>query len=346
MAYPIEQSIVHEGLSCVHRSASGNQLQKHHSEGEDIWFFGKFPTWSVFRSKISVRNKHDIKFRNSETWNCHEIIPPISFAWIRIWSRRPYPKVPMTRVETWVLTSEDNLASPKSATWKKKSDSLYQEQTHLKSQLWELGKRINLIYSQLDGNLNRVDFLDSNSRIQKAPIITLASNLRSKSIFAALMSRWMILGLPAHHITCKSQDSSSIHELYKPRIHLFTFRTHKILTVLMKVSQSLGRSQSNFQSCWPIHGRSSFPCKMWVIYKFKILQSPINKTKPHQSRLRIITYRANGTPKCYSEQIHKPAIFWSRWCNIPPRKQDVCDELGWLFQLLLEILALPAHFQL
>ena len=31
----------------------------------------------------------------------------------------PYPKVPITRVETWVLTSEEIFASPKSATWAK-----------------------------------------------------------------------------------------------------------------------------------------------------------------------------------------------------------------------------------
>lgn len=40
---------------------------------------------------------------------------------IRPWKDRkkkvcPYPKVPITRVETWVLTSEENLARPKSAT--------------------------------------------------------------------------------------------------------------------------------------------------------------------------------------------------------------------------------------
>lgn len=29
----------------------------------------------------------------------------------------PYPNVPMTRVETWVLLSEESFASPKSATY-------------------------------------------------------------------------------------------------------------------------------------------------------------------------------------------------------------------------------------
>ena len=134
--HPVNDALI---LSFINRPASSDQLQKHNPKGKDIWLISEFPTWCILRSQVTAAdnvcmNKRKLliqkihkKEKKKTTKNWKQIHPEPYAFWNTIHSsnwavcrtirNRSYPKVPITRVETWVSVSEANLASPKSATW-------------------------------------------------------------------------------------------------------------------------------------------------------------------------------------------------------------------------------------
>jgi hypothetical protein len=110
MLYQKKKTIVHVSMIFINRSSSIR---------ENIWFVCKFSTSSIFWSQIPVMQQlitHEL-----DIWLTHADMNKLHFIAIsKFWEEGnkfvSYSKVPITRVETWVLRSEAIFARPKSAT--------------------------------------------------------------------------------------------------------------------------------------------------------------------------------------------------------------------------------------